>query len=167
MPRVLSVFLVTLFVAVSCYPIKYQSNNVSTSSFYPFILENVETACVDTTYKIIGYTNSYPPQPIYRVDSLVLRTQFHLRLYPDTLCWQAPFFAVLDYSSKKMKIVEFNAEGARMCNDDLLDFSFEFKAKGKIRMTLSYLKDGEMVIERSNPFRSKIVWEDAGRQKRK
>ena len=164
MPRAVRLFLVVVFIVVSCYPIKYRSNNIATSSFYPFILENVETTCVDTTYKIVGYTNSYPQRALYKVDSLVLSTQFHLRLYPDTLCWQAPFFAVLDYSSKKMKIVEFNADGSRLCNDDFLDFSFEFKTKAnskrKIRMTLSYLKDGIMVIERDNPFRSRIVWED-------
>ena len=154
-------FIFTLFVFLnSCVSIpKNTTEDMTNSSFFPFIISLTEVRLNDIKYKMVGGQRRLRRSPIRKIDKYIYLIGFTLSIYDD-LVWDQPFFINIIFSDGSSEYILYNDEGFSLTNAQFNEYVFtvEIERQQQIRITVGhYDENGYEILDFDNPFKSKFI----------
>ncbi|MGH1364430.1 MAG: hypothetical protein ACRBF0_12800 [Calditrichia bacterium] len=151
----------TIVLFGSCSSVKQQIDPEDpwSSSFYPFTLNSIEAACVDTLYGISATVlRSYPGRRIQGpIEGYVFEVCFSISSPQPDIIWDQPFFVEVELPNGESVDYILNDEGGVLSGGLQHDFVVlvESTEDGRSRMTLGFLDiTNDVDYDSSNPFQS-------------
>jgi len=159
MKTIISILFI-LTIWNSCVNITHRTGeDFRESSFYPFIITEVDAKIIDVKYKIIGYSRGIPARPIKKIDKYVYLIGFTL-LVKEEVVWDKPFLINIQFHDNTSDTILFNDEELELTNLELHEYLFTVEVifKQDVKITLGYFDDnGDEIFGFDNPFQYKIV----------
>lgn len=156
---VLLAFLILIF-SCSSHKVSSKEDHLS-SSFYPFILNEVQVTCIDTTFRVIGMTRTIPPTEITEIDSFVYEIRLVLGFGLPDMEWDKPFGVMVEPPRKTPIEYIFNTEGYPINNREYNEYYIEMlvkeKGEGRLTLTFPYEANSTFHYDIYNPFQSKRI----------
>lgn len=155
--KLLFLLVFALPIIEGCSP--FASTRLTETDTAPARLHSAEVTQIDTVFTVIGYTKSYPPKPVKRIEGFTYQIEFSLvgQNGIDTL--RESFRLRLQPGDGREIILGFNEDGRAIAITTPHFFSgaFEITEKSPVTVCLGFAgPDGKYLFTESSPLCLKI-----------